>query len=318
MQGTSCYQESAERNECEHGCECGNSCIKGTILASFQAMMRETNTIDVYRVQDKNKFMFQAVLPDDNVIESEEMNNRQRELTGSEEHYTQVKYSGSLLTVDTYGDYEIIKEKLKVSEQREISMRSTIDANNIAVKEKVRALNTLEKRLVDAAKIHNMEMNATKLIHGEEILKMQKVQNDLNKSLFKSLKKNENMRAKHRELESTMAIFTSEYSQLAEENKKLSGIANGNKKELERLALEIEARDVKLKQLLQNADIAWEKYEDTCTCVVCQDAHPSVLLSPCLHVCVCNSCMKTFYKANIEKCPICSANVDNSFSVFFN
>lgn len=48
-------------------------------------------------------------------------------------------------------------------------------------------------------------------------------------------------------------------------------------------------------------------------CVVCQSAAVSVVLLPCRHACVCNSCAAYF-----QSCPICRAAVLESFTLTGN
>ena len=52
--------------------------------------------------------------------------------------------------------------------------------------------------------------------------------------------------------------------------------------------------------------------ESDSTCVICMDAPLEMVLVPCGHMCVCESCSR-----QIISCPMCRKTVDNAVKVFF-
>jgi hypothetical protein len=50
-------------------------------------------------------------------------------------------------------------------------------------------------------------------------------------------------------------------------------------------------------------------------CIVCQDALSSVVLDPCGHFCLCDSCLQQVVGRN-AKCPVCRKTIVKSLQVF--
>ena len=63
--------------------------------------------------------------------------------------------------------------------------------------------------------------------------------------------------------------------------------------------------------LLQLIPSAIENSTDN-VCVVCMDASLEVVLIPCGHMCVCESCSR-----QIVACPMCRMTVNDAVKVFF-
>ena len=53
--------------------------------------------------------------------------------------------------------------------------------------------------------------------------------------------------------------------------------------------------------------------EDSRLCKICMDQEVSQLLNPCNHVVCCNNCI-----TNLEQCPICRKNIENSIMIYFS
>ena len=49
-------------------------------------------------------------------------------------------------------------------------------------------------------------------------------------------------------------------------------------------------------------------YKSENYCIICYDKKPSVICTPCLHMCFCIDCKK---KYNDNKCPICKNTIEN-------
>jgi hypothetical protein len=53
-----------------------------------------------------------------------------------------------------------------------------------------------------------------------------------------------------------------------------------------------------------------EIYKSDDICIICYDKKPSIVFTPCMHLCICISC-KSSYDA--IKCPMCATTIDNSY-----
>ena len=67
------------------------------------------------------------------------------------------------------------------------------------------------------------------------------------------------------------------------------------------------AEELEMKRKLEGA-------KEPATCCVCVEAPRTVLLLPCRHLCVCESCVSQPQLNN--KCPVCRANISDTIKVF--
>ena len=58
-------------------------------------------------------------------------------------------------------------------------------------------------------------------------------------------------------------------------------------------------------------------HESTISCIVCLDEPKQVLLLPCKHLCVCNSCAVILQQQPPFLCPICRASVEDTMGGIF-
>lgn len=61
-----------------------------------------------------------------------------------------------------------------------------------------------------------------------------------------------------------------------------------------------------------------ESEHDKHLCVICRDNVKNVLLLPCRHVCICQTCLQIAKHEHeyLRKCPLCRANVDSTLEIF--
>jgi len=62
-------------------------------------------------------------------------------------------------------------------------------------------------------------------------------------------------------------------------------------------------------QILSNTVL--EKTKEMQECVICQDAHMSVVLQPCNHFCVCEAC-----STPLQICPLCRNNITKTIKIY--
>ena len=74
-------------------------------------------------------------------------------------------------------------------------------------------------------------------------------------------------------------------------------ITDGNLKKVKSEKADLESEKADLESKLKNC----------LQCTVCQDAKSSVILMPCMHVCLCEGCAETV-RSHDGKCPMCRAN----------
>lgn len=64
-------------------------------------------------------------------------------------------------------------------------------------------------------------------------------------------------------------------------------------------------------KMQRKTDVKKELEEDLLQCVVCMDQPRKMLIRPCNHFCVCQSCVK-----QLQKCPICKCYINKSEIIF--
>lgn len=56
-----------------------------------------------------------------------------------------------------------------------------------------------------------------------------------------------------------------------------------------------------------------KELEDIKKCIVCKERSVCILLRPCNHMCLCNSCVQP-----IEKCPLCRTFIEHYEKIYIN
>ena len=88
-----------------------------------------------------------------------------------------------------------------------------------------------------------------------------------------------------------------------------------NRRQIEDCRLRLKAENDKMKNLeVENQNLRREvqKEKDSRICIICMDEEISQVFLPCGHAICCKNCIN-----NIQKCPACRANVQNSVMLYF-
>lgn len=64
-----------------------------------------------------------------------------------------------------------------------------------------------------------------------------------------------------------------------------------------------------LEEIGQNDQNEIKEEDNKHLCVICKLDKPEIILSPCGHKCICESCYYKLKVKNIKKCPICKRDI---------
>ena len=76
-----------------------------------------------------------------------------------------------------------------------------------------------------------------------------------------------------------------------------------------------EVNIINLKNLIKSRNLIINKFKDSLKCSICYDNNINIILSPCNHCVMCDSCYKNYIQYD-DTCPLCKTYIEDYIKIY--